>query len=207
MKRIYKISSILLAGAIVFLIFILPLKRNYDAHHVNIHGIYLLKPLAIHQLELIDQNGQPFTKNNLEHRWSLLFFGFTHCDMVCPVTLSALNQFYQNVEKKLSMKDRPQIVFITIDPERDSIKQLKIYLSQFNTNFIGARTSPEKIIDLKKQFHVLSEKIENTDQYNHSTDILLINPQAEIQAYFYFPHNPSQLEKDYLAILTYNHMI
>lgn len=200
------IFCVILAGVIVYVSLILPLQRNYNAHHVDIHGLYLLHPLKIKNLELVDQNGKPFTKENLQNHWSLLFFGFTHCDIICPMTLSALTQFYKNINNnpfiQSTPKNIPQIVFVTIDPDKDTAARLKTYLGQFNSGFIGARTSWEKTLVIKEQFHILAEKANTaSDQYNHSTEILLINPAAEIQAYFYFPHNPAQLEKDYLAIL------
>lgn len=200
-KSLLTISCIILVALISYFIFILPLQRNYYTHHVNIHGIYLLNPIEIENFELIDQNSQAFTKNNLKNHWSLLFFGFTHCNMVCPVTLTVLNQAYQQLEKRLSTKDKPLVVFITIDPERDTIKSLKEYMLQFNPHFLGARTSIEKTNLLKKQFHIIAEKTQSNDQFNHSTEILLINPKAEIQAYFSYPPNQMQLVKDYMAIL------
>ncbi len=204
-KSLTCILFAILAGLIIYLVFILPLQKKYYANHVDIHGTYLLNPIKIETFSWLDQNNKPFTQENLQNHWSLLFFGFTHCDLVCPVTLSSLNQFYQNIEKKLLPKDRPQIIFVTIDPERDTTERLKTYLAQFNRHFMGARTSAENMPAVKKQFHILSEKDpKRTGQYNHSTELLLINPRGEIQAYFAFPHDPSQLEKNYLAILQLN---
>lgn len=196
----------IIVGLIVYIVMIIPLQKNYYARHVNIHGIYFLNPIKIENIELIDQNNKPFTIDRLKNHWSLLFFGFTHCDIVCPVTLSTLNQFYQSIEKILPEKDMPQIIFITIDPENDTTARLKKYLAQFNSHFIGARTSIEKTISLKKQFYIFAEKIPSNKkfaQYNHTSDILLINPNAEIQAYFDFPPDSLRLVKDYMAILKY----
>lgn len=200
-KSLLVMSCAILTGLIIYTVLIRPLQKQYEMRHVSIHGLYLIKPLGIQNFELVDQNGKAFTKDNLRGHWSLLFFGFTHCGMVCPVTLASLNQFYQRIEKNLPMKDRPQIVFITIDPTRDTLARLKEYLLQFNRHFTGARTSAEKMQTIKNQFHITAEKVPSTEkssgQYNHSTDILLVNPEAEIQAYFHFPQDPAQLEKDY----------
>ncbi len=195
------ISCTVLVGLIIFTLFIIPLKKNYDAKHIDIQGLYLINPLPVENFELVDQYNKPFTKENLKNHWSLLFFGFTHCDMVCPVTLNSLAIFYKNIEKKLPEKEIPKIVFITIDPDKDTPERLKKYLAQFNPHFIGARTSLEKTQIIKNQFHIYSEKVQSNNQYNHSTEVLLINPQSEIQAYFSFPPHPEQLEKDYIEIL------
>lgn len=196
------IFCLLTIGVILYATFIRPLQIKYYQHHVDIHGLYLLNPIDIDHFDLVDQYGKSFTKKQLLNHWSLLFFGFTNCDMVCPVTLTALRQFYQNIQPKLSSNEKPQIIFITIDPERDTTERLKSYLASFNRDFMGARTSLENTKKIENQFHIISEKNPSRpDQYNHSADLLLINPNAKIQAYFYFPHNPLQLEKDYLRIL------
>ncbi|HSW93975.1 MAG TPA: SCO family protein [Gammaproteobacteria bacterium] len=201
-NSLYIILCTVAVGLLVYYALIRPLKKQYETRHVAIHGLYMINPVPIENFELVDQNEKIFTKENLRGHWSLLFFGFTHCTMVCPVTFASLNQFYQRIEKKLSEKDRPQIVFITIDPDRDTSKTLKKYLLQFNRHFIGARTTPEKMEIIKNQFHVIAEKnTPGSDQFNHTTDILLINPKAEIQAWLYFPQNPLELELDYMKIL------
>lgn len=201
-KSFMVIICAVIAGVIMYGVFIRPLQKQYEKQHVSIHGLYLIHPLPITQVALTDHNGKPFTLDNLRGHWNLLFFGFTQCEMVCPVTLSALKQFYESIEKKLPASEIPQVVFITIDPKRDTAPVLKKYLAGFNHHFIGARTSPEKTQALKNQFHIIAEKTESRPgQYTHSSEILLVNPEGQIEAYFYFPQNPVELQKDYGNII------
>ncbi len=206
-KNHYIIFSIAIVGLMIYSFYIIPLQKNYYAHHVSIKGVYLLKPIQIEKIEMIDHQGRAFTNNHLKGHWSLLFFGFAHCQIICPMTLSSLNTFYQEIEKKLPKKDLPQVIFITIDPERDTIDKLGSYIGQFNKKFIAARASIEQTISIANEFHITFNKIQTDGkdnasyQLNHSPEVVLINPSAEIQAYFSFPLKPSQLAKDYLAII------
>jgi protein SCO1/2 len=200
-KRSLKITSLIVIIAfILYIVVIGPQQEYYQANYVKIHGNYLIKPAEISAFELTDNHGKRFTNNNLKKRWTLLFFGFTHCAMVCPTTLTVLNQTYQLLQKKLPAKNRLQVVFVTVDPERDTVERLNEYVTAFNPNFIGVRTTIEKTNELEKQFHIVATKDENT--INHSAEILLINPDAKIQAYFAYPAQSEQLASDIYSILT-----
>ena len=197
----------IIISLILYLILIRPQQQYYYSHHVDIKGIYLLKPLEIQDFDLIDNHNKPFTKNNLKGHWTMLFFGFTHCGMVCPTTMDALNKMYTILQKNLRNNDMPQVVFISVDPDRDTIKALNTYVTAFNPHFIGTKTTIKSTIWLEKQFHVISTKTQTKDEGNgnytidHSAEILLVNPDAKIQAYFSYPHQPEQLAKDYYSIL------
>ncbi len=205
------LPSVFIIICIVFYFFIIrPQQDYYYAHYVKINGIYLLKPLEISNFELIDNHSTTFTKNNLKGHWTLLFFGFTHCSVVCPTTMARLNETYKILEKTLPNKQLPQIVFISIDPDHDSIDRLNQYVASFNPHFISAKTTIEKTAALEKQFHATSTKIleenqePNLDTITHSSEIILVNPEANIQAYFYYPPQSDRLAEDYHAILKKN---
>jgi protein SCO1/2 len=198
MSKARKLSFILsglviVLSLLVYWVAIRPQQQYYASHHVDIQGVYLLKPRSVKHLELTDNKGKPFTKANLQHHWTFLFFGFTHCSSICPTTLSALNQTYQLLAQK------PQVVFVTIDPARDSIARLNQYVLAFNPHFIGARMGKEMADRLEKEWYITSSQGANT--INHSSVIILINPDAKIQAYFSYPAKPQQMAKDYQAIL------
>jgi protein SCO1 len=200
------LGLVIVLGLFVYFIVIRPQQTYYYAHHVKINGIYLLKPIRISDFELIDHHGIRFSKDNLKNHWSLLFFGFSHCDSICPNTLIVLNDMYLLLKNNMPENKLPQVVFISVDPERDTITQLNKFMRAYNSHFIAARTTPEKTDALEKELHVISEKIKidgNKNQYsiNHSGDILLINPKAEIQAYFSYPQQANKLANDYDAIL------
>jgi protein SCO1/2 len=196
--------------SVVYYIYVLrPQQHFYNAHHVAIKGIYLIKPLDVPNFSLTDNHNNPFTEKQLYGHWTMVFFGFTRCAMVCPTTMSALTTMMKILETKLDKAQLPQVVFITVDPDRDTIEGLDRYVTSFNPNFIGARTSAEGTAELEKLFHVTSIKQDNNQNaenysINHSADLLLINPEAKIQAYFAYPQQPEQLASNYQSITLLN---
>src|SRR4029079_18623235 len=100
---------------------------------------------------------------------------------------------------KLPSNLLPMIVFITIDPENDTIPRLNKYLSLYNPNFIGARADINKTNVLEKQFSIAVSGM--NENIIHSTDILILNPNAQIQAYLRFPPKPEAMVSDYLKII------
>lgn len=189
-----------LIACLLFIVFVLlPQKKIYDANHIDIPGIYLIKPLPVPSFTLTDNHGKSLTQNNLKGHWSFLFFGFTRCNSVCPVTMHALKEIYESLAATLPAEQRPQIIFISVDPEHDSIKTLNTYVTAFHPTFKGARTNPEETTRLEKAFHITALKSDNN--INHSSDVLLINPKAEIQAYFSYPLKAKPVIQAYNTII------
>jgi len=166
---------------------------------IKIKGVFLKHPLDISDFHLIDQHGHPFTKTQLQGHWSLLFFGFTHCPMICPTTLDALNKTYALLKKQLPTSLLPRVVFVSIDPEQDTIARLKQYVGSYNTAFVAARTESNNISVLEKAFSISATKQKGV--IDHQTDILVLNPKAQIQAYFIYPHSPEIMANDYQTIV------
>lgn len=158
-------------------------------HSVNLKkGIYINRPEAITHFELIDTQGNVFNEKKLKGHWSLLFFGFSSCEMVCPLTLKMLKETYEGLPEA----QRPQVIFISVDPEYDSLQRLNQFVHSFNEQFIALRGSLEAIQHLQKQLHVLV----STMPKSHGTEILLVNPKGEVQTYFYYPLTSQELLKD-----------
>lgn len=175
-----------------------------SVREIKIDGLYLTPPKKFNDFQLTDNKGHTITHENLKGKWTMMFFGFTNCGMVCPTTLSSLNKMYQLLEKEVSSDQLPQVLFVTVDPERDTVSKLNRYVTTFNPHFIGARGTPDAIATLTKQLHILAIKIntKNSYYYDHSAEILIINPEGDVQAYLSYPHKPEQLVKDYKLILT-----
>jgi protein SCO1/2 len=180
---------------------------TYIPKEVKINGVFLGESKTIQDFQLTDHKGRPFSKNNLMGHWTMMFFGFTNCGYVCPTTMTELNKMYHTLKLELPHDKLPQIVLVTVDPERDSMTKMNDYINAFNADFIGARTEIKETEAFEKQLHVMAVKIEADDkakdQYmvNHSAEILLFNPKGEVQAYLSFPHKTDQLVKDYKTIL------
>ena len=127
-------------------------------------------------IELIDQNGIARNEDDFADRPIALFFGFTYCPDVCPTTLTMLAAARDNLDSAGINTKALQIIFITVDPERDTPEQLKQYLSLFDANVTGLTGSPDKVRSVLQQFGVYAQKNGQGDAdylYDHSAAIFL----------------------------------
>ena len=165
-----KTSIIILAGCFgIFLFIMLPIvlsiqdkKEDYVA---SIKGS---------NFTLKDVNNNPITEESFQGPTTALFFGFTHCPDVCPMTLNKLSIILEKLEKEnKSLK----IFFISIDPERDTPEIIKDYLNSFEGKFIGITGDPEKIYNLSQSWGITNQKIfSEGGEYtvNHSSPVILL---------------------------------
>jgi protein SCO1/2 len=175
---------------------------------VKIDGMYLPTSKEMIDFQLTDNAGKSFTKANLKGHWTMMFFGFTNCGMVCPTTMAALNDMYKNLEHELPQERLPAVVMISVDPDRDSVERMNEYVSAFNSHFVGARAEMPQIETLEKELHLVAVKMQadgdakNQYTINHSAEIMLFNPEGKLQAFMSYPHKADQMAKDYKAVLT-----
>ncbi|KTD63738.1 SCO1/SenC family transporter protein [Legionella santicrucis] len=179
---------------IIALVYYFGFYRN--TANIQIHGVYLPHALALNDFKLIDTQQQLLTQKRLIGHWSLLYFGFTSCQSICPTTLSQLNKLYQQIPTT----KRPMVIFISVDPKNDTINKIKTFVHAFNPAFIGARTNIDEVLHLQKILHLNTN---SQNPLNHSMDLVLINPQGQIQAYFSYPQTVEHMLEDYLSILKF----
>lgn len=160
----------------------------------QIHGSVVNPPRQIAVPELIKQDGEAFTNADLVDQWTLVFFGYTQCPDICPMTMNVLAE-----AKKKAPVDFPQVVFISVDPQRDSVEMLSGYVHYFDPQFMGV-TGEEKMIEaLTLQTSVVYMKVpgasgaQNDYLVDHSSSILLINPKGQLAAFLKTPHTPSNI--------------
>lgn len=154
-------------------------------------------PAAKHikDFNLLDQNNEVFTKNNLQGQWSLLFVGYTLCPDICPTTLSLMSEVHW--ELKDQDLQPPAIIFLSIDPARDTVDVIKKYVEYFNTSFIGLTGDPAQIEKLTRNINAVYRKApglngEITDDdylMDHSSALMLINPDGNLQSILTAPHS------------------
>jgi len=180
-------------------------QARQAAPHASL--IVLPEPRVIADFALIDQRGQPFSLQQLRGNWSLIFFGFTHCPDVCPTALYELQQVRKSLEQKLDESTQmPEILFVSVDPERDTPEALRTYLSHFDPSFIGVTGEHEQLLPLTKQVGIayrIEEHESGVTQYSvdHSTGILLTNPDGRLHGVFPAPHGAADISADLLAAL------
>jgi protein SCO1 len=124
---------------------------------------------------LVRSDGQPFSSAKLNGKPYAIFFGFTHCPDVCPTTLARLVKLRQ----QLGAGEQPfEILFVTVDPERDGPSEVGKYAELFNSPIVGLTGSPAQIGQVKKQFGIFSEKVEQPGgdyTVNHTSTVLLFD--------------------------------
>lgn len=209
MKKLCKFNKILSVIAIATCVFgLLSISATATATAAEVKissGTVLPQPRQIKPFELTDTQGKAFTEKSLQGHWSLLFFGFTNCQMICPAALSELAKAVKTMEQD-KQPTMPQVVFITVDPDRDSQQRIAQYLASFNKSFLGARGTKEHLDKLSNDVGILYMKIDDkkgNKNYNvdHSGSILLVDPKGRLAAVFTMPHNGTQLAKDYALIV------
>lgn len=146
-------------------------KENFSSNDA------LLFPVAreIKPFELITGENNKFTQKNLLNHTTLFFFGFTHCSNICPIALSMLNVVYQQLQNEYP---HLQVVFISLDPERDTPKTANDYAHSFNPKFIGTSSSVQELRKLQSQLGIYSAQDGSNDknyQILHTPSIILID--------------------------------
>jgi protein SCO1/2 len=162
-------------------------------------------PRPLQPFELQDTRGGSFSPETLDGHWSLVSFGYTHCPDVCPTTLAIMD----NVEQKLHGTPADgalEMVFVSVDPERDSLEKIREYLAFFNPRFRGATGDDEALHRLTDQLGVLFAKADEVDTalgyvLDHSAHLVLLDPEARLRALFGAPHVPDQIAADIEGIL------
>lgn len=141
------------------------------------------QPLVGGDFTLVNQDGRTVDQTLLNGKWSLVFFGFTYCPEFCPTTLAELAAVQQQLGDKA--KDL-QIVFISIDPQRDTPRQLKDYLSSdgFPKGTIGLTGTPEQVAQAAKAYRAFYQKVGEGEGYtmNHGLTVYLMGPDGKFRS-------------------------
>jgi protein SCO1/2 len=131
-----------------------------------------------------------------------MFFGFTHCPDVCPTTLGVL----RDVAAMLAAdgEPAPRIVFVSVDPERDTPARLKSYVEFFDKRFIGLTGAPDKVAAFTGQLGIVYMKapLPGTGGYtvDHTAAVLLVDPRVRLVGIFSAPHNAADIARRYMQI-------
>lgn len=158
------------------------------------------EPVTLEAFSLLDQRGQAFTQDNLLGQWSLIFFGFTSCPDICPLTLTELSQFYRQLQEA-TPGDKTQVIMVSVDPARDTTEKMAQYMSSFHEDFVGLNGPYEDVAALARQLFIAHEPppvaVAANDphaghvmpaaedyQIDHSGNILIINPEGRYHGFF-----------------------
>lgn len=149
-----------------------------------------------------NKEGQWVDNSVFSEKWSLVFFGYTYCPDVCPTALANMRRVFKMLDE--SQRSRYQVVFVSVDPERDTPELLKQFVGYFNPDFKALTGNKAALKTLSSQMHAFYAKIKTTGEapylMDHSANITLVDPKGNYRGFITPPHNPEKL-KEILAEL------
>jgi protein SCO1 len=209
MKRnIIPVGSIVLFALFLLVMLATWLLIRPPAPPAELEGVLRPEYRPLAPFDLVDQDEQAFNRKNLKGKWSFVFFGYLSCPDVCPNTLHELNGLWRLLRDETGTDpDDLQIVFVSVDPRRDSPRKLGEYIAHFNREFIAVSAEKHQIDNFAHQFgagYVIEEETA-PGQYlvAHTSAIFLVDPLGRSVATFSQPHYASTLLAQYQRILNY----
>ena len=177
-------------------------------HQADLQTLLVLpEPRGIPAFTLTDQYGADFGPDRLAGKWSLLFFGFTHCPDICPGTLYDLARVTEGLEETdATLAERAQVVFVSVDPERDLPGRMRDYVAYFNPDFIAVTGPHDQLEPVTRKLGIayrIEPHASGAERYNvdHSASVLLINPAGQLHGVFPAPHDAAAMQSDLLNLL------
>ncbi len=187
-----------------------------------IQGVLLPEARALQPFELLTQENEPFTNDDLKGRWHIVSYGFTTCPDICPTTLSQLVKLTQLLDPQPELA--VDVLFYTVDHRRDTVAQMASYVPFFDPDFVGLThlDDPDnKHLPFEKSLGIMAALVPTSDadggisgndyEVSHGVALFLLNPEGKLQAVFepdevapdVYHFDPEKLFADYLAIRRY----
>ena len=154
---------------------------------------------------LKDHNNNDFKREQLKDHWTLVYFGYTFCPDICPITLSQLNKLDAKLkEKNPELAKKMRYLMVSVDPRRDTAEKLKNYVPHFNPDFVGLTGDIKSIYDLTVQMNVpFTPVTEPEDEFylvDHGANLAVINPEGNYHGFIRPPLEPEKLANIVKAI-------
>jgi protein SCO1/2 len=173
------------------------------------------KPLPEAKLKIATPQGvKTITTDDFKGRWHLVYFGYTYCPDVCPTELSILHKVNQDLKTELKADKLPTVVFISVDPERDTPEKAMEYVKYFDPDFIGLTGDEGELrvmampfgVDWHKERNTAIQAEMNDKNYlvSHSTTILLVDPKGRVRGMFPAPHDAQKMKQVIKAIIEHS---
>ncbi len=155
------------------------------------------------RLELTDHNGRRVSLETFRGKLVVLFFGYTHCPDVCPTTLSDMAQAFKLMGPEAAGK--VQVLFASVDPERDTPEILKAYVPYFHGSFLGLYGTPEEVAKAANEFKVMYRKHVEPGAtgylVDHSAGSYVLDGNGRLRLYLPFAHPPQDIAQDLNTLL------
>ena len=169
----------------------------------DLYGAVFAPPRPLSDFSLASTTGAPFRLSEHQGQVILLYFGYRACPDFCPTTFAELRRVYQDLGEPA---ERVKIVFVTVDPERDTLENLGLYIHSFDDDFIALRDDGETLQQMMDEFGVVAEKQQLGDSalsylIDHTASIFLIGPDGRLQAQYLYGTDYRDIVHDVERIL------
>ncbi|WP_045856477.1 SCO family protein [Teredinibacter purpureus] len=157
-------------------------------------------PRIINDFNLTTHTGNDYTLDDLKGKWTIMFFGFTQCPDICPVTLAKLSQMFPKLDD--SIAENTRVVLVSVDPARDTPEKLAPYITHFNEEFTGVTGEFLDTMKLTQNLNVAFRKVMQGNDYtvDHTGNIVIINPNGHYHAFIKPPFELARLITVYQSI-------
>jgi protein SCO1/2 len=195
------VGAVLLFVVVVVVSFVHRIQqpRIMSQSEMQANGLFLFKtPRDPGDFDLVRHDGTPFTAEDLEGQWSLLFFGFTHCPDVCPTTMQFLAELHGQLQG--TEAEDTQVIMISVDPSRDTVEALASYVPYFHPDFVGVTGDFPEIMSFAHKFNAPFRKVMTNDdsyQVEHSANVALVNPRGDYHGFFKSPRDLAKMKVTY----------
>jgi len=160
-------------------------------------------PSAAPDFQLQGSNGSPVVLSKFRGKVVAIAFGFSYCQRVCPVTLTNLSEVFKKLGPAAS---DVQVIFVSVDPERDTPGRLREFLQSFNSSFLGATGQKTQLDGVRQAYGVFANRVQSEDkklgyEVHHSSSIFLIDREGKLRALVPFGRPPSAILNDINLLL------
>ncbi|MBK69949.1 MAG: hypothetical protein CMB53_00900 [Euryarchaeota archaeon] len=164
---------------------------------------YILEtPRNLSGFSLVNDKGKAFEVEDFEGHWNILFFGFTNCPDICPVTMKQLAVVREQLREN-SKKIR--FFLVSVDPLRDTPRKLRIYLDNFHAEFVGLTGEIDHLYRFATQvnapFSPVTKSKDNNYSVDHYANLVLVNPDGKYAGFFRSPHRVENINKSLESLL------
>ena len=185
-----------IAGVLVFIFLIVASfvhrvgePRVMSLAETRANGLFVFDtPRDPGEFELLDHMGKPFSRAQLLGRWTLVFFGFTHCPDICPTTMVELADLKSQLAN--TEAEATQVVMVSVDPARDTPERLSEYVPYFHPEFLGVTGDFTAILSFAQRLNAPFRKLSEPDgdyQMEHTANVVLMNPRGDYHGFFRAP--------------------
>lgn len=174
-------------------------QSNND--QAELSGFAFPAPKQLAKVDLIDQDNAPVDADYFKDKWTFIYVGYTFCPDACPITLTVMDQLHNTLAETNDLSDDIEMMLVSVDPDRDTPERLKSYVSHFNETFVGATGTAENLSIFADQvsavYSVPEDRTDPNYLVDHSSTIILIDPNASVHAVFTPPQTAQKLAEDF----------